>query len=345
MSDSNDDPAGRTVDVPPDAVLAAARRRTQARLARDWPTADGLRAEIEAAGWKVIDRGAAFDLEPAHPPTLEASGRVRYGRSEDVPSRLNDPAADGADVVIVAGTEPADLVRAVGGLRAHAPAGTAIVLVADTPDPKLEAALDELEATASPAAAVEIIRTSAPLGHAAALNAGLRRAASRVVVIMDPSVEPTGDVVTPLVAALADPAVGVAGGWGIVSGDLRQFEAAPAGDVDAIESYLMAFRRTDLARGPLDEKFRFYRNLDIWWSLVLRDEGVGEPPRRAVAVEAIPATRHEHRGWASLDPAERDRQSRRNFYRVIDRFGARRDLLLAPAPHRAGPGRREAAQG
>ena len=36
----------------------------------------------------------------------------------------------------------------------------------------------------------------------------------------------------------------------------------------------MAFRRADAAaRGPLDERFRFYRNLDIWWSLVLRDEG------------------------------------------------------------------------
>ena len=49
----------------------------------------------------------------------------------------------------------------------------------------------------------------------------------------------------------------------------------------------MAFRRADAAaRGPLDERFRFYRNLDIWWSLVLRDEGEGSPPRRAVAVRS-----------------------------------------------------------
>ena len=54
----------------------------------------------------------------------------------------------------------------------------------------------------------------------------------------------------------------------------------------------MAFRRADAAdRGPLDERFRFYRNLDIWWSLVLRDEGEGEPPRRAVAVDGLPADR------------------------------------------------------
>ena len=81
-------------------------------------------------------------------------------------------------------------------------------------------------------------------------------------------------------------------------------------------------------RGPLDERFRFYRNLDLWWSLVLRDEGEERLPRRAVAVE-LPAIRHEHRGWASVADSERDRLSKRNFYRIIDRFGWRRDLLIA----------------
>jgi hypothetical protein len=32
----------------------------------------------------------------------------------------------------------------------------------------------------------------------------------------------------------------------------------------------------------------------------------------------------------SLPEPERDRLSRRNFYRIIDRFGGRRDLLIAP---------------
>jgi hypothetical protein len=147
-----------------------------------------------------------------------------------------------------------------------------------------------------------------------------------VVVLLDPSVEPTGDLVTPLVDALDDDTVAVAGGWGIVSADLRRFRDAPAGDVDAIEGYALAFRRADYAaRGPLDERFRFYRNLDIWWSLVLRDEGDGVPPRRARAVD-VPAVRHEHRGWTSVVEEERDRLSKRNFYRIIDRFGHRRDL-------------------
>jgi hypothetical protein len=48
-----------------------------------------------------------------------------------------------------------------------------------------------------------------------------------------------------------------------------------------------------------------------------------------VRIDGLPLERHEHRGWTSLPDDERDRQSKRNFYRIIDRFGSRRDLLIA----------------
>jgi hypothetical protein len=310
----------------PDAVLTAAHDRARARAGHDWPEADRLREEIEAAGWKVVDRGTDFALSPLVPPDIEADGVVRYGASANVPSRLEEPATGLATVVLVATDHPDDLDRALGALATHAPAGTSVVIVADAPSVEQTAALERLTAGDLP---VEIVRTSDRLGQAAALNIGIRRAAAPVVIVMDSSVEPTGDVVGPLVAALEDPTVAVAGGWGISSADLRHFEDAPAGDVDAIEGYLQAFRRSDAgARGPLDERFRFYRNLDIWWSLVLRDEGEGSPSRRAVRVDGLPAERHAHRGWTSLPDDERDRQSKRNFYRIIDRFGWRRDLLV-----------------
>jgi GT2 family glycosyltransferase len=239
-----------------------------------------------------------------------------------VPSRLEEPPVGAATVVLVATDWRDDLVRALDGLRAGSPDGTSIVVVADAPSDEQAAALDDV-------AGAEVVWTSARLGFAAATNVGIRRVTGPVVVLMDTSVEPTGDVVTPLVRALDDPIVAIAGGWGVVSDDLRSFEEAPAGDVDAIEGYLLAFRRADYAaRGPLDEHFRFYRNLDIWWSLVLRDEGEGREPRRAVVVDDLPAVRHEHRGWSSVTEEERARQSKRNFYRIIHRFGSRRDLLV-----------------
>jgi hypothetical protein len=306
----------------PDEVLALAHARLQARAARDWPEADRLRAKIEAAGWRIVDSGTDFALSPATPPTVEEAGTVRYGSSSAVPSRLEEPPTGLATVVLVATDWPADLDRTLEALATTSPQGVSVVVVADGPSAEQEAALEGVADRRS----VEVVRTSERLGQAAALNAGFRRGSAGVIVVLDTSVEPTGDVVTPLVAALQDPAVGVVGGWGIMSDDLRRFSDAPPGDVTAIEGYAIAFRREDVAaRGPLDERFRFYRNLDIWWSLVLRDEGEGEPPRRAVAVE-LPAVRHEHRGWSSLPEDERDRLSKRNFYRIIDRFGPRLDL-------------------
>ena len=303
----------------PEEILTFAHERSAARAARNWPEADRLRAAIEAGGWKVVDRGTDFALEPAHPPTVADEGLVRYGSSAAVPSRLDEPDSAEASVVLVATEWAADVGRAVAALRAHPP-DVPLVVVADGPTPDQDAALPD------DTPGVEVVRTSARLGTGAAWNVGLRRATGRVVVILDTSVEPTGDIIAPLIAALDDPSVAVAGGYGLVSHDLRTFAEAPAGDVTAIEAYAMAFRRRDVAaRGPLDERFVFYRNLDIWWSLALRDEGEESPPRRAVAVD-IPATRHEHRGWTELPAAERDRLSKRNFYRVIDRFGRRRDL-------------------
>jgi Glycosyl transferase family 2 len=311
----------------PDEVLAAAHARARAREARDWPEADRLRAEIEAAGWKIADRGTDFALSPAAALDVAEGDRVRYGSSASVPSRLDESPVGFATVVLIATEWPDDLARALAGLRAGSPSGTSVVVVADAPSPEQTGALESIETDA--ALPIEVVWTSERLGHAAATNIGLRRASAPISILMDTSVEPTGDIVTPLVRALDDDTVAVAGGWGIVSSDLRRFEDAPAGDVDAIEGYLQAFRRADVAtRGPLDERFRFYRNLDIWWSLVLRDEGEGSPPRRALAVDGLPVTRHEHRGYASLPEGERDRQSKRNFYRIIDRFGWRRDLLV-----------------
>jgi len=315
----------------PDHVLDAAHARSRARAARDWPEADRLRSEIESAGWKIVDRGTDFELSPARAPDVEDGGRVRFGSSVTVPSRLDEAPVGVATVVLVATDWPADLERALAALREHAPDGTHVVVVANDPSDEQAAALDAFGAIepGAPGVGTEIVWTSERLGHAAALNAGIRRAQAAAVVLLDPSVEPTGDLVTPLVAPLDDPTVAVAGPWGVRSTDLRHFDDADPGDVDAIEAYALAFRRADYgARGPLDERFRFYRNLDLWWSLVLRDEGQGLPPRRALRVAEVPAVRHEHRGWESVDPADRDRLSKRNFYRIIDRFGARTDLLV-----------------
>ncbi len=106
-------------------------------------------------------------------------------------------------------------------------------------------------------------------------------------------------------------------------GTLKEFDESAGPDVDAVEGYCMAFRRADaLAAGGFDPKFRFYRIADIEFSFRLRDHG-----GRAVVVPDLPLVKHEHRLWEATEPAERDRLSRRNLYRFLDRWRDRTDLM------------------
>jgi len=169
------------------------------------------------------------------------------------------------------------------------------------------------------------IRLDPPLGFAAAVNAGIDAAAGEVVILFDPSVELTGDAVSPLLEALADPSVVVAGPYGLRGrGTPKEFDRSPGPEVDAIEGYCMSFRRADAqALEGFDPRFRFYRIADIEFSFRLRDRG-----GRAVAVSGLPLEKHEHRLWEATDPKERNRLSRRNMYRFLDRWGKRSDLLV-----------------
>ncbi len=99
----------------------------------------------------------------------------------------------------------------------------------------------------------------------------------------------------------------------------------------AINGGCQAFRRVDyLERGPLNEGFVDHHLLDVWWSLVLRDRGEDQPPGRAVSLDGLPIVRHEQGASDDLADVERGRLVKRNFYRFLDRFGARRDLLVHP---------------
>jgi cysteinyl-tRNA synthetase len=48
----------------PAEIVELAQQRQEARAARDWPEADRLRAEIEAAGWEARDVAEGFQLVP-----------------------------------------------------------------------------------------------------------------------------------------------------------------------------------------------------------------------------------------------------------------------------------------
>lgn len=306
----------------PEDVRRLVDERAAARAARDFARADVLRDEIHALGWEVVDGPRGSSVRPKLPATPAGTG---YARPEDLASRLDEPATTAMSVVVVVDDHPADLDRMLKALAAHPPRGAwELIVVANAPRDPVDVIVERISLPEPPS----VIATSERLGWADAVNVGMRRARGGLIVLLDTSLEPTGDWATPLRAAFDDPAVGLAGGWGVRSHDGRQFEDAPAGEVDAVEGYCLAVRRETLrTAGPFDQKFRWYRNADLDFSFQVRDAGW-----RAVRTPALPFARHEHRGYTAFDEVERTRLSKRNFYRFLRRWGDRRDLLLDSAP-------------
>lgn len=165
------------------------------------------------------------------------------------------------------------------------------------------------------------------LGFGVAQNRALAEATGRIVVLVDPSLELTGDLLTPLVAALDDPTVAVAGPYGLTTADLCDYEETTDGDAAAIQGYCLAARRADLlAAGGVQERFAWYRNADIDISLRLRT--LSGPIRRAVAVGAERCTRHVHRAWEATPEERRGDLSRHNMGIVHEVFFGRKDLTV-----------------
>lgn len=290
-----------------DEAHALAEERARKRREKDFAAADRLRDRIRELGFEVVDTRDGFELEPL-------LTEVRRIHPERVESLLEEkPVADFSIQWLVQGW-PEDVLRGVHSFKrfeGDRAVQQVIVDAAGTHPSYFPSYVDE-------------VPLEDDFGWGVDRNAGLRRAAGKIIVVVDGSVEATGDVFSPVEEALRDPAIGVVGPFGIVSEDLREFREDPGPDVDAIEGYLMAFRREILDEaGFFDEKFKFYRSADIEYSFRIKDAGY-----RAVVVP-LPVSKHEHRMWSSTPEAERDRLSKRNFYRFLERWRDRIDLTVS----------------
>lgn len=311
-------PSSSSAEPPPE-VAALARRRDAARAARDFPASDALREEIAAAGWTVRDGPAGPTLTPR--PAYDVLPSVR-----DLPDRSAEPDTRRATVSLLVEGWPDDLRECVAALLANAPGD---VVVAGLDLGNVDGAGDALRelARAHPGR-IEEWHVESAAGWAEARIALLRADTAAVHVWLDPSTILEGDGLTPVLDAFADPTV-VAAGWRGVNVDLaqewRSFRPAGPGEVDALLGYLFAMRRRPaLDAGGPHVKARFYRNADMEFSLALRAAGAG---RLVVPAGELPIRQARHRGYFDSDPAYRDRESKRTYDRLLQRFRGRTEVL------------------
>ena len=276
--------------------------RVERRRARDFEAADAIRRQLRDGGWDVVDSATGSELQAFRAPTDQATAPTTRAVTL---------------LTVVHGWLP-DIERWLLSVFTHTKGDFEAVVVDNSGDARIAGALVRRAAER-----LRVVTLDPPLGWAAAANAGVEAAGGEVIVLLDPGVELVGDAAAALVEALADPTVVVAGPFGLRGkGTMKEFEESAGPNVDAVEGYCMAFRRADvLAAEGFDPKFRFYRMADVELSFRLRARG-----GRAVVVD-VPVERHEHRLWEATEPAERERLSRRNMYRFLDRWRDREDLL------------------
>ncbi len=306
-------------------TIASVEHRSAHRRNREYDEADAHRIEIEREGFVLQDATGETRARPKTAWERREDAWPSISSSSEVESLIDR--ADEVDftIAIVASNYLDDARRCLkSALRWVGNSAVEAVVVDNC---STDGASEWLEERAKTDARLRVIHTDHALGEGAARNIILRQARGRIVVMLDTSVEVTGDLCGPIASILADESIGVAGPFGLTTSDIRTFHEprGRTGDVDAMQAYCFAFRRSCLADvGLMRESFRFYRNLDIDYSFHFKDKGY-----RIVADPGLPVRLREHRVWSALDEDERDELSRKNFTRFLARWGKRLDLLTS----------------
>lgn len=303
----------------PEDILALSHERDELRKRGQYDRADALKKLIEEAGYSIKDhpRGAHLIILPS----VEVDGTT-YRTTRQVPSLLNESDRCLFSVQILASNCFEDARRCVESVLRHADTQAIEILLIDN------ASQDELASWArayqQECALLHLIRASRMMGEAEARNLGLQQSRGHFILQLDSSLELTGDIFTPLAQVLENADVGIVGPRGMRTDDLRHFEESEEGEAEAIDGFCMAFRRKLLKEvGFFNTGYRFPAYMDIDFTFAVRDSG-----RQALVARDLPFTRHLTQSHPVCSDVERTRLHKRNFYRFLERWGDREDLLL-----------------
>lgn len=303
----------------PAEILALSHERDALRKRGRYDQADALKRQIEEAGYAIKDnpRGAHLIILPS----IEVDGKV-YRTTRQLPSLLDEADNFTFSVNIVARNSFEQTRRCLESVLRFADKSDIEILLVDN------ASRDELvlwaETLQRTMQHLHVLRASRAMGEAEARNIGLKRSRGRYILLLDSSVELTGDVFTPLAKTLSDPKVGITGLHGLCTDDLRHFEASQRTEVEVVDGLCMAFKRKLLKKvGFFDERYRFPRYMDVDFSFAVRDSGAN-----VLITPDLPVRCHAELQDGNLSDAERARLTKRNFYRFLEKWGSRDDLLI-----------------
>jgi glycosyltransferase involved in cell wall biosynthesis len=303
--------------IPAD-ILALSHERDMLRRKGQYDRADALKRQIEEAGYAIKDNPHGAHLIIL--PSIEVDGNT-YRTARQLPSLLDEADTCLFSVNILAHNSFEQIQRCLESVQRFAGSNDIEIILVDN------ASQDELSIWAATRQHVDgrlhVLRVSRTMGEGEARNIGLKQSRGRYILLLDSSVELTGDVFTPLAKALANEEIGITGLHGLRTDDLRHFEEGQGLKVEVVDKLCMAFRRKLLKKvGLFDEGYRFPYYMDIDFNFAVRNSGA-----MVVVTPDLPVTCYPVLQYADLSDAERTRLTKRNFYRFLEKWGDREDLL------------------
>jgi GT2 family glycosyltransferase len=303
----------------PAEILALSHERDLLRRRGQYDRADALKQQIEDAGYAIKDnpRGAHLVILPS----IDVDGTV-YRMARHLPSLLNEADRYTFSVNILTHNNYEPTRRCIESiLRFAGTTDIEIILVDNASQDGIDLWAETLKYREP---RLHLLRSSRVMGEAEARNIGLKQSRGKYILLLDPCVELTGDIFAPLATTLANPAIGIAGVHGLRTDDLRHFQASDEAEVEAVDKSCMAFRRKLLRRvGLFDERYRFAPYMDIDFTFSIRDDGT-----QAVVIPDLPLICHDDTQPANSSDTQRTRSTKRNFYRFLEKWGNRDDMLL-----------------
>ncbi len=303
--------------IPPE-ILAISHERDLLRRRGNYQRADELKKQIEEAGYAVKDNPHGAHLVTL--PGVDIDGKM-YRMARQLPSLLNEADTCTFSVIILAQNSQDQVRRCIGSVLRFADTSNIELLLIDN------ASMDGIdlwaEALKYQEPRLHILRTTRVMGAAEAYNMALKQSRGRYILVLDSRAELTGDIFSLLEKTLENTEVGITGLHGLRTDDLRHFEECLPEEAEVIDSQCMAFRRNLLKKaGLFDERYRYPHYMDIDFNFAIRDTGA-----KAVVTPDLPITYHADEQNEEKTDAERARLAKRNFYRFLEKWGDREDLL------------------
>src|SRR5258708_36486518 len=267
----------------PAEILALSHERDMLRRRGQYDRADALKQQIEEAGYVIKDNPHGAHLVIL--PSINVDGKV-YRTTRQLPSLLDEPDRCTFSVNILAQNDYDEVRRCVESVLPFAGnTDIELILIDNASQDGIDLWADAFRYRDP---RLHLIRASRVMGEAEARNVGLKQSSGRYILMLDASVEITGDIFTPLAKTLTDSLIGITGLHGLRTDDLRHFEESQEVEVEAIDYLCMAFRRKLLNQaGLFDEKYRYPYYMDVDFNFEVRDE-VG----RVVVTPNLPISFH-----------------------------------------------------